>query len=378
MSTTEPGQTENPAAAGEKPQTSTRDLDALRPALADWIATALPAEAEPTVSELATPTSGGMSSETILFELTWRDGDESRTESLVARLPPAADAMPVFPTYDLKRQARVMRLVREHTDIPVPAVRWYEADPTPLGSPFVVMERIDGMAPPDLLPYNFGSWLSEAAPVDQRRLQDHSVGILADLHTMTASREEVAFLESSASGDTALRRHVNELAGYYEWVRGDLSIPVLEQTFAWIDDHWPDHESDTVVSWGDSRIGNVLYRDFEPVAVLDWEMAGLGPAEVDLGWMIFMHRFFEFAAHTNGIDGMADFMVRSDVIATYSERAGTEPTDLDFYETYAALRHGIVMARVTLRSVHFGEAELPASPDELVMHAPLLQEMISS
>ena len=33
----------------------------------------------------------------------------------------------------------------------------------------------------------------------------------------------------------------------------------------------------TVFNWGDSRIGNMLWRDFEPVAVLDWEMATVGP-----------------------------------------------------------------------------------------------------
>ena len=58
-------------------------------------------------------------------------------------------------------------------------------------------------------------------------------------------------------------------------------------------EHWPADEGPTVLSWGDSRIGNVMYRDFEPVAVLDWEMAGLGPREVDVGWFIYAHRVFE-------------------------------------------------------------------------------------
>ncbi|XGU18600.1 phosphotransferase [Rhodococcus sp. 3Y1] len=56
-----------------------------------------------------------------------------------------------------------------------------------------------------------------------------------------------------------------------------------------------------VLCWGDSRIGNVIYRDFEPAAVLDWEMATLGPRELDLGWMIFQHRFFEDLAAMAGL-----------------------------------------------------------------------------
>ena len=47
------------------------------------------------------------------------------------------------------------------------------------------------------------------------------------------------------------------------------------------------------MSWGDSRIGNVMYRDFEPVGVLDWEMAGVGPRELDVSWLAYAHRVFE-------------------------------------------------------------------------------------
>ena len=42
-----------------------------------------------------------------------------------------------------------------------------------------------------------------------------------------------------------------------------------------------------MLSWGDSRIGNVLYEDFRPVAVLDWEMATVGPRALDVSWIIF-------------------------------------------------------------------------------------------
>ena len=52
-------------------------------------------------------------------------------------------------------------------------------------------------------------------------------------------------------------------------------------------------------------------------------------------------------------------------------------TDLAFYEVYAALRHAIVMARVKARSVHFGDEEAPATPDEAVMHRDLLRLMMA-
>jgi aminoglycoside phosphotransferase (APT) family kinase protein len=262
-------------------------------------------------------------------------------------------------------------------------VRWFEPDPGPLGSPFIVMDQVDGIAPPDVMPYNFGSWLMDASLENQRGLQDASVRILAEIHGVDATPEELAFLELVAfdgevvPGDTALRRHVNDLVAYYEWVRGDdLRVPVIEAGFAWIEDNWPVDEGAAVISWGDSRIGNILYRDFEPVAVLDWEMAAVAPREVDIGWMIFLHDFFEHVAQQIELPGMPHFMRRDDVAATYEAASGVAPRNLEFYELYAALRHAIVMARVTLRAIHFGESEMPADADELVLHRNLLRQMV--
>lgn len=365
----------------EKPKTSTRELDDVRARLTTWLAAQLPEDALPEVGALSTPTSGGMSSETVLFDATWTEGGSAprRSSALVARLAPESSAVPVFPRYDLDRQARVIRLVGERTSVPVPQVRWFEPDAGPLGSPFIVMDRVEGTAPPDVMPYNFGSWLMDAAPEDQRRLQDASVRVLAEIHGIDATPEELAFLEVDAPGDTALRRHVNDLVAYYEWVRGDLRVPVIERGFAWIEENWPespDEPLETVISWGDSRIGNVLYRDFEPVAVLDWEMAALAPREVDIGWMIFIHDFFEHIARQIELPGMPHFMRRDDVAAVYEAASGVAPRDLEFYELYAALRHAVVMTRVTLRAIHFGESEMPADPDELVLHRVLLGEMM--
>jgi aminoglycoside phosphotransferase (APT) family kinase protein len=47
-----------------------------------------------------------------------------------------------------------------------------------------------------------------------------------------------------------------------------------------------------VLNWGDACIGNVVHDGFDPVAVLDWEMAALAPREVDLCWTVYPHRFF--------------------------------------------------------------------------------------
>ncbi len=198
-----------------RPQASRRDPAELRQRLQAWLRTRLPSGADPRISSFEVPASNGMSSETVLFEAIWREGNTTQTQSLAARVAPDMSAVPVFPVYDLDRQFQVMQLVAASTSVPVPALFWCETDSRPLGAPFFVMQRIDGQVPPDVMPYNFGSWLSEASIAEQRRLQDSTVRVLAQLHGMADAERRFAFLSSRSAEPTALRRHVAELWSYY-------------------------------------------------------------------------------------------------------------------------------------------------------------------
>jgi aminoglycoside phosphotransferase (APT) family kinase protein len=363
--------------ATPRPRVSTRDHAELHRRLVTWLGTQV---ASPEISELVVPESNGMSSETLLFEASWDDRDRPGArvvQACAARLSPDTDAVPVFPVYDLEKQFRVIRLVGERSEVPVPRTLWLETDPAHIGSPFFVMERVDGVVPPDVMPYPFGSWLSEASAADQARLQDASVQVLARIHGARVSESDIAFLELDHPGDTALRRHLAEQRSYYEWVVADgARSPLIERTFAWLEDHWPADDGDAIISWGDARIGNMMFRDFEPVAVLDWEMAAVGPREIDVGWMVYLHRFLDDIALQAGLPGMPHFMRLADVAAAYERHSGHAPRDLDFFTMYAALRHAIVMSRVARRQVMFGEIDMPDDPDDMIMHRPTLEKML--
>ncbi len=366
------------SASTARPQTSRRDLGDLQGRLEAWMARRLPGGAEPRVSDLVVPSANGMSSETVLFGASWREGGASRSASLVARVAPETSAVPVFRVYDLDRQFQVMRLVGEKTSVPVPRGLWSEPDAEPLGTPFFVMERVEGQVPPDVMPYNFGSWLKDASPAEQTRLQESTVGVLAALHGIPDAEQTFSFLRDPERPEpTALARHVADQWAFYEWVASDgIRSPLIERCFAWLREHWPKDEGAAVLSWGDARIGNVMYRDFQPVAVLDWEMAALGPRELDVAWLIFLHRFFEDLATKMGVEGMPHFLRREDVAADYAAQTGHTPRDLDFYTMYAALRHGIVMSRIQRRAIHFGEATMPDDVDDMIMHRATLEAML--
>ena len=128
--------------------------------------------------------------------------------------------------------------------------------------------------------------------------------------------------------------------------------------------------------WGDSRVGNVLYSDFRPVAVLDWEMATLGPREMDVAWIIFAHMVFQELAGLAGLPGLPTFMREADVRSTYAELTGVELGDLHWFYVYSGVIWACVFMRTSARRVRFGEIEKPDDVESLFYHGALLKRLI--
>ena len=131
-----------------------------------------------------------------------------------------------------------------------------------------------------------------------------------------------------------------------------------------------------MLAWGDSRIGNVLYEDFRPVAVLDWEMATVGPRELDVAWIIFAHMVFQELAGLAGLPGLPDVMREEDVRATYEELTGATLGDLRWFYVYSGVIWCCVFMRTGARRVRFGEIERPDDVESMFYHASLLRRLI--
>ncbi|MFG2206782.1 phosphotransferase family protein [Streptomyces sp. NPDC048638] len=382
-----------------RPRTTTRDPEDLTRRLTAWLGTRLPG-ARATAATV--PGSNGMSSETLLFDIdhpgppspelaapspgsrprTTGVGPDGRGDipaSCALRLAADPAAYTIFPRYDMARQYRTMRLVADRTDLPVPRTLWLEEDPAHLGAPFFVMARAVGRVPPDVMPYTYeGNWLHDATDGERERLEAASVSVLARLHDQVPL-SEARFLSSGAGNGTELRRHVEAQRAYYAWVvDGRPPSPVIERGFAWLAENWPSDPGETVLTWGDARIGNIVYGpDFEPSAILDWEMAALGPRELDLGWMVYLHRFFQDLTESSGNRGLPAFLRRDRIEERYERLTGHTPRDMEFHTLYAALRHAVVMLRVAYRQVHFGEVPVPDDADALILHRDTLEAMIA-
>ncbi len=322
------------------------------------------------VTDIRLPQSG-MANDTVLFRL---DGD-----ALVARLAPAADSRyATFPTFDLAFQRQVMELVRERTSVPVPEVVHLERSDAWLGSPFMVVRAVDGVVASDTPPYLFdgNGWFLQGTPADWRRMETATIAVFAELHRIVDDGEHTAFLHVDTPGDTALTRLLTSFGRYYEWAREGHEIPVLERAYEALLRTIP-HNARSVLLWGDGRPGNIIYRDFEPVAVLDWEMAGVGPPEVDVAWTTFFQRFFADFADKYALPPVPAMFERTGAAATYARLSGTTLDDLAWYEALAGLRFGIILARMSMRSIAYGQQEQPSDPDDLIVFAPLLDELVT-
>ncbi|WP_040808414.1 phosphotransferase family protein [Nocardia concava] len=368
----------SPDDKGMRLQRSSRDTATLIPRLTEWVAEQLPGGADPEITLGSGIDSNGMSAETLTLTLNWRESGAPQSVELIARMAPAPGDFPVYEHYDLQGQFDVMRIVAEASGVSVPKVRFLEPTGEVLGTPFLLMDRIDGLVPPDVMPYTFGdNWLFDATPEQQRQVQNSTLEALAKLHAIPDAATTFGFLDPRYPGATLLERNLNRARAWYEFaVRDTGPSPLVERILKWLTANLPE-PGETVLSWGDARLGNCMYRDFAPVAVLDWEMATIGPRELDLAWLLFGHRTFQTIANNFGFPGMPDFMREDDVKTAYSEYSGVEIGDLTWYTMFAALNYCVVLMRAGGRQVHFGEMERPDDVEVFLHHKSLVEQLLA-
>jgi aminoglycoside phosphotransferase (APT) family kinase protein len=361
-------------------QRSARDISTLPGVMSRWLSTVMPGGVEPQVTVESGVDSNGMSSETIILTGRWEADGQAHEEKWVARVAPTKEDVPVFTSYRMDHQFDVIRLVGELTDVPVPQVRWLEPTGEVLGTQFFLMDYVSGVVPPDVMPYTFGgNWFADSPAESQRALQDNTVDVLAKLHEIPDAETTFGFLASQTDEPNALRRNLNWLKSWYQFAVGDIGrSPLVEQALEWLDANWPEDvaASQPVLIWGDSRVGNVLYEDFKPVAVLDWEMATLGPREMDAAWMVFAHMVFQELAGLAGMPGLPDFMREDDVKTTYAEKTGVQLGELNWFYVYSGVIWCCVFMRTSARRVRFGEIEKPDDVETLFYHGALLRRLI--
>lgn len=323
-----------------------RDVEKTRLALEEWLTDRMPDADGVTVDELTVPGGTGFSNETLLFDVSWREDGEEQTRSLVGRLQTAEPT--VFPDLDVTRQARVMQAVASHSDVPVPEVLWVEDDPAVLGTPFFVMEKVEGEIPSDVPSYNETGIIFDLPVPDRRMLWESAVDKVHRIHQLDWRAAGLGFLDEPEHGTTGLDQHLSYLRRYFDWAVAGRPFPVAERAWQWIVDHRPPDEPHPVLCWGDARLSNMIFSGTECVAVLDWEMVLVAPPERDVAWWLYFDRFSSEGYGVPRLDGLPG---REESIGHYESLLGRPLRDLDFYEMVAGFYFVVIMVRVgwTLR-----------------------------
>ena len=324
-----------------------RDLERDRPRFERWIRDRLGDASDVVVENLVAPQSSGFSNETLLFDLSWREGGEARREALVVRIQPTG--YQVFPEYDLGLQFRTMQLLAP-TDVPVPRVHWLEQEDMGIfGAPFYVMGQVPGRVPTDNPPYHADGWLHEITPAEREAIWLGGFECMARIHALDVDATGFGFLRRPQLGSNGLAQELAYYDRYFEWAARGRPQPVIEAAREWLVANQPKDEPETLL-WGDARIGNIIFDGTRPAAVLDWEMVGVGSPEADVGWSIFLDRH-----HSEGIDTprLEGFPSYADTVAFYEEKAGRKIRNLEYYQIFTGYRFGIIMLRIAQQMVHY-------------------------
>lgn len=314
-----------------------RDLDEVRGGLVRWFHTSRPEARELEVAPLQRGATG-FSSETLFVDVRWRHGRRVDEEHLVARLPPAGGG--IFPSYDLARQARVQAALNG-TVIPVPRPVAVETDSSWIGTPFLLMERASGFTLPDSPSYVSAGRLFDAPPSVQASVQRDFLQALAGVHRLPW--EELGLGDLTPAPERGVAHDLARAEEYLAWA-ADGDVPgILAEAISWCRAHVPCPEPPPSLLWGDPRLGNVVFDDrFAQVALLDWEMASLGPAELDLSWFVSLH---EGSAGAHGSD-LPGFDGREAMIATYQELLGRELDRSPWFEVLSLVRADSIFLRI--------------------------------
>ena len=286
-----------------------RDPEQTKQQLIAWLTGKMPRAADLQIANLAAPAATGFSNDTLLFDLSWREDGAEHQQGFVVRIEPSGYA--IFPEYDLERQFTVMKILGENSTVPVPRVYWFENAGGVFGAPFYLMSKIEGRIPGDNPPYHVAGWVTEISPEERRSLWLDGLAVLTRIHKLDWRKLGFGFLDQPRRGATGLAQQIRYYENYLVWAARGRPHPLAERALGWIKTHLPGDEP-LALCWGDSRIGNMIFRDGKCQAVLDWEMVTLGNPEQDLAWWLFLDRH-----HSEGImtERLPGFPSREETIA---------------------------------------------------------------
>lgn len=258
---------------------------------------------------------------------------------LVLRKQPPGTLLPSAHAVD--REHRIISALAA-TSVPVPPAVLFCADASVIGTPFYIMERVDGRI--------FHDCTMPGASKDERREAYRAMAAtLAALHDVDVA---AAGLSDYGKPGNYFARQVARWSRQWELsrTREDANVEAL---IAWLPGHIP-HDDRTSIVHGDYRIGNLMFHPSKPqvAAVLDWELSTLGHPLADvahtaIAWLTASDEYGGLI----GVDLDAQGIPALDAyIADYNAAARTPIALTNFHKAFALFRWTIIFEGIAARA----------------------------
>ena len=265
---------------------------------------------------------------------------------VILRRPPLGHILPT--AHDMGREYRVMTALAD-TAVPVPRTFHLGDGESPLGAPFYVMERVVGHICRNALPSGYAE-----TPDGCREIGEALVDVLAELHIVDPSSVGLAkFGRPAGFMERQLRRWSQQ------WDASKTAeLPALDALRDDLVAARPEQRASAVVH-GDYRLDNTILHPTKVgaiVAVLDWEMSTLGDPLADLGAML---AYWSEAADSEvlrrarlmaPVTASEGFLTRAEVIERYARRTGIDPSNVNWYQSFAYFKLAVVCQGIAARA----------------------------
>ncbi|GGW35425.1 phosphotransferase family protein [Streptomyces xantholiticus] len=259
------------------------------------------------------------------------------TSRWVVRRPPLGHVLAT--AHDMKREHRVISALAP-TAVPVAQPVLFCEDESVIGSPFYVMEFVDGT------PYRTAEQLAPLGTERTRNAVLSLVDTLVDLHAVDPEAVGLGdFGRPEGFLDRQLRRWGKQLAAS----RGR-ELAGIDELHAALGRALPTSPTAAVVH-GDYRLDNVLIGDDDRIkAVLDWEMSTLGDPLTDLGLLVMYSRRLELPdSPVSTTAGAAGHPAPAELIERYAERSGRDTSAISWYEAFAWFKLAVILEGIHYR-----------------------------
>ncbi len=243
----------------------------------------------------------------------------------------------------IEREYRVMAALAG-SGVPVPRMHALCEDPAVIGSPFFVMDFVEGRVFADPA-------LPGLANAQRGAIYDEMNRVIAALHGVDL---QAAGLADYGRPQNYLARQIDRWTRQYRASETE-RIDAMERLIDWLPAHRPEGD-ETALVHGDFRIDNLIFHPTEPrvLAVLDWELSTLGHPLVDLAyhgmaWRVTPAEFRGMKGHDLAALGIPS---EDAYLADYSRRTGrAELPHWDYYLAFNMFRMAAILQGILARAL---------------------------